>query len=309
MSTNKFGRESGIRNTIAEFVNRYFTAIMLGPALVAIFVVFIYPVLYLIWQSLFRTTLATGGYVQEFVFLDNFRYVLTRGRFVDNLKNSLYYSFGSLTISVCGGLLLALAVNHVKREWLRTSYSTLLLISWASPLVVSALIWRWMFNADLGLINMILTDLGFSEILWLADPTWAMISVTFVDGWVRTPFAMIVFLAGLQAIPQHMYDAAKMDGATSFQAFRNVTIPYLLPSFAIVILINWMFSFRAFGVIWGLTQGGPGNSTHVLATWIYRDGIVNFNLGTGSATSVILVLITLAVAAFVVTKIMVNVEE
>ncbi|MCL7418074.1 MAG: sugar ABC transporter permease, partial [Halalkalicoccus sp.] len=96
---------------------------------------------------------------------------------------------------------------------------------------------------------------------WLSEPRWAMASVTFVDGWVRTPFAMIVFLAGLQAIPQHMYDAAKIDGATTFQTFRNVTIPYLMPSFAIVILINWMFAFRAFGVIWGLTQGGPGNST------------------------------------------------
>ncbi|MCL7418075.1 MAG: sugar ABC transporter permease, partial [Halalkalicoccus sp.] len=160
MATKSFEEGSGLKHTLAEFVNRHFIALMLGPALIAIFIVFIYPVLALIWEALHRTTLATGGYTDVFVGLENFEYVLTQGRFVDNLVNSVLYSVGSLIMSLGLGLLLALAVNHVKRAWLRTAYSTLLLIAWASPLVVSALIWRWMFNADLGLTNMILTDLG-----------------------------------------------------------------------------------------------------------------------------------------------------
>lgn len=309
MSTHSFGDESGLKHALSRFVNDHFIAIMLGPALIAIFLIFIYPVLSLFLEAFHSTSLQGSGFVREFVGLGNFEYILSQGRFVDNLLNSIYYSVGSLILSASLGLLLALAINHIVNERLRNTYSTMLLIAWASPLVVSALIWRWMFNADLGLINMVLTDLGGPQIYWLSDASIAMLSVTFVDAWVRTPFAMIVFLAGLQSIPQHMYDAAKIDGATTYQTFRNVTIPFLMPSFAIVILINWMFSFRAFGIIWGLTQGGPGNSTHVLATWIYRDGIANFNLGTGSATAVILVLITLGVATLIVTQLLTDVEE
>jgi len=136
-----------------------------------------------------------------------------------------------------------------------------------------------------------------------------MVSVIFVDAWVRTPFAMLIILAGLRSIPPYMYDATKIDGATSFQAFRNVTIPYLKPTFAIVILINWMFSFRAFGTVWTMTRGGPGSATRVLAVDIYDRGIAPFNLGSASAVSVILVIITLGVAGVVLTKIIVRVED
>jgi len=301
--------DNRLKASISGFVNDHFIPIMVGPALIAIFIIFLYPIIHLLFQSLHRVTLATGGYQNEFVSFGNFQRVLQSSAFWEYLGNTLLYSFGSLALSVSGGLLFALTINHVERSWLRTVYSTLILISWASPLVVTGLIWGWVLNMEVGLLNMILVDLGLSRIGWLVDPTLAMASVIFVDAWIRTPFATIVLLAGLQSIPQHMYDAAKMDGATTFQTFRNVTLPHLLPSFAIVILINWMFSFRAFSIVWTLTKGGPGSATEVLATHIYRNGIVSFSLGYASAVAVILVLITLAVAAFVVTKIMVDVEE
>lgn len=309
MPTEDYNESDGMRARTTNFVNDHFIAIMVAPAVVSIFVIFIYPVLNLFWISMHEFVLATGGYARNFVFLENFIEILSTSSFWNSFATTLLYAFGSLAISLSAGLVLALAVNHVTSAKLRTLYVTLILTVWASPFVVGAMMWGWILNTELGLLNMIITDLGGSNLPWLADQTLAMVSVIVVDAWIRTPFAMLIILAGLQAIPPHMYDATKIDGATTFQAFRNVTIPYLKPTFAIVVLINWMFAFRAFGVVWTLTRGGPGSATRVLAVDIYDKGVGTFSLGDASAVSVILVTITLGVAAFVFTKVMVRVED
>ncbi|MFC6613932.1 carbohydrate ABC transporter permease [Halopenitus salinus] len=231
--------------------------------------------------------------------------------FWDYFLNTLIYSFGSLAISLGSGLIIALAINHVAHSRLRDAYATVLMFSWAIPLAVVALIWRWMFTGnELGFFNMILMDLGLIEfpIAWLSTPTFAMLAVTLTDAWARMPFAMLVLLAGLQSIPEHMYDAAKVDGATTFQTFRAITVQYLRPYIAIVALINWMFAFRAFAVVFPMTRGGPGVSTTVFSIHIYREGMINFNYGYASAVAVFIIAITLVVATFYVTKVMGDME-
>ena len=191
-------------------------------------------------------------------------------------------------------------------------YSTLLMFSWAIPLAVVALIWKWMFTGnELGFFNMVLLDLGLitSPIAWLASPTFAMLAVILTDAWARMPFAMLLLLAGLQSIPEHMYDAAKVDGATTFQTFRAITIQYLRPYIAIVALINWMFAFRAFAVVFPMTKGGPGTSTTVFSIHFYREGMINFNYGYASAVAVFIIGISLLVSIFYVTKVMGGMEE
>ncbi|MFB6191989.1 MAG: carbohydrate ABC transporter permease [Haloarculaceae archaeon] len=208
------------------------------------------------------------------------------------------YSFGTLLVSVGAGLVIALALNKVTNRWIRDTYSTLILISWAVPLSIVGVTWRWMFNGQLGVINQVLLDLGLlSETYsWLGNPTSAMAVVILADSWSRIPFATIILLAGLQSIPQEMYDAAKVDGATTLQTFRHVTLPYLRPSFFVAGLITWMFAFRAFAIPFSTTGGGPGGATETLAIYIHRFGIQLLDYGFASAVAMFLVAVTFVVA-------------
>lgn len=293
---------------ISQFVNDHIVLMLLGPALVVIAAIFVYPVVYLFRQSLYLTF---PGVPVRFIGLENYAEMLETSAFWRYFRHTLVYSFGSLVLSVGSGLAVALALNHITRQRIQNAYSTVLMFAWAMPLAVVALIWRWIFTGtELGLINRILLDLGVIDqaVAWLASPNLAMLIVTVTDGWARMPFAMIVLLAGLQSIPQHMYDAAKVDGATSFQTFRAITLPFLRPYLAIVALINWMFAFRAFAVIFTMTSGGPGTRTTVFSIYIYRLGMINFNFGLASAVAVFIILITLAVAVFYVHRILGGVQ-
>jgi multiple sugar transport system permease protein len=158
---------------------------------------------------------------------------------------------------------------------------------------------------------MLLMDAGIidSSVGWLGYQTFAKIAVIIVDAWVRIPFAMIVFLAGLQSIPNHMYEAVEIDGGTVFTKFRHVTLPYLRPYFGLVILITWMFAFRAFAFVFTMTGGGPGQATRVLAIEIHNVGIRLGDYGYAAALSLFLVLITLILGAVYITVFLRGVDE
>ena len=300
----------GLRGQVSDFVNDHILLVLLGPGLLVIGAIFVYPVLWMFYQSLFFT--APG--IPEPVFrpMYNYEKMFTSATFWKYFRQTLFYSFGSLVVSFSSGMVVALALNHVRKQWIRNTYSTIILFSWALPLAVVALTWKWiLLGSEFGLANMILNDLGLVQgnISWLSNKHLALPIVTLVDAWIRMPFAMIVFLAGLQAIPQHMYDAAKVDGATTFQMFRNITLPYLRPYMAIVGLISWMFAFRAFSIIYPMTQGGPGVRTTTLAIFIYREGMVKLDFGYGSAIAAFLVGITVVLATFYVTVVLKRIEE
>lgn len=306
-TSDRFG--SSIGGRIHRFVNDHTLAFMLGPALVVIVAIFIYPVLFLFYQSLILTV---PGLPSQFAGLENYMTMLQSGRFWTFLEQTLIYSTGSLIITVVSGLTIALGINQVSRKWLRNTYSTLLMLAWAIPIAVVALIWRQiLLGTEFGALNMLLMNLGLvsSPISLLANPDLALIIVLLVDAWARMPFAMVVFLAGLQSIPQHLYDAAYVDGATTFQTFRAVTLPRLRPYFAIVGLITWMFAFRAFAIIFPMTNGGPGSRTTVLSIHIYRKGMVNLNFGYAAAVAVFLVLVTVVVAIGYVTQIIGSIDQ
>jgi multiple sugar transport system permease protein len=168
-----------------------------------------------------------------------------------------------------------------------------------------------MFNGELGVVNKVLIDLGLlaEGFSWLSSSATAMVVVILADSWSRIPFAAVVLLAGLQSIPQEMYDAAKVDGATTLQTFRNVTLPYLRPSFFVAGLITWMFAFRAFAIPFSTTGGGPGGATETLAIYIHRFGIQLLDYGFASAVAVFLVAVTLLVATGYVYFILEQMEE
>ncbi|WP_254546846.1 carbohydrate ABC transporter permease [Halomarina pelagica] len=298
-----------VRGRISRFVNDHILLVLLGPGLLVIAAIFVYPVVWMFYQSLFLTA---PGLQPRFAPLYNYTKMFTSPRFWDFFSNTVYYSFGSLLVSFTTGMVLALAINHVRKKWLRNSYATIILFSWALPIAVVALMWKWILvGGPYGLLNMILLDLGLIDesIAWLSNKRLALPIVTLVDAWLRMPFAMVVFLAGLQAIPQHMYDAARVDGATTFQQFRHITLPYLRPYMAIVGLISWMFAFRAFAIIFPMTHGGPGVRTTTLAIMIYREGMVKLDFGYGSAIAAFLVMVTVVLATFYVTVVLKRIEE
>ena len=307
--TEPDGAYEEARARVSRVVNDHILLVLLGPALLVITGIFIYPVVQLITQSFYLTI---PGVPARFVGLENYTEMFSRPEFWTYFQHTLVYSFGSLVVSLGSGLAVSLAINHITNQRLRNTYSTVLMFAWAIPLAVVALIWKWIFTGnELGFLNMVLMDLGLiaQPYGWLAHQNLAMLLVTLTDAWARMPFAMIVLLAGLQSIPQHMYDAAKVDGATTFQTFRAITLPYLRPYIAIVALINWMFAFRAFAIIFPMTNGGPGTRTTVFSIYIYRTGMVNFNYGFASAIAVFIILISLVVAIIYVTKIMGGVQD
>ena len=308
MATERIhGIDEGVRGRFSQWVNDHIRIALLGPSLVALFVVFIYPVVLLVWLSMQNTR----GFDQSFEPLYNYARMFSDPTFWSSFQTTLIYSFGSLFITVFAGLVVALALNNVTRQRVRDAYSTLILLSWAVPLSIVGVTWRWMFNGQLGVVNKVLLDLGVLESTysWLGNGPTAMAIVILADSWSRIPFATIVLLAGLQSIPQDMYDAAKTDGATTWQTFRHVTLPYLRPSFFVAGLITWMFAFRAFAIPFTTTGGGPGSETEVLSIYIRRFGIQLVDYGFASAVSVFLVAITLIVAAVYVVYILERMEE
>jgi multiple sugar transport system permease protein len=297
----------GLTGRLSDWVNDHIRIALLGPSLVALLLVFIYPVVMLLWLSLQNT----AGFGSSFEPTHNYTAFFTDPTFWNAVEKTLIYSVGSLAVSVAAGLVIALALNKLVNQRIRNTYSTLILISWAVPLSIVGVTWRWMFNGQLGVVNKVLVDLGIlgAGYSWLANGTSAMIVVILADSWSRIPFAAVVLLAGLQSIPQEMYDAAKIDGATAFQTFRNVTLPYLRPSFFVAGLITWMFAFRAFAIPFSTTGGGPAGSTETLAVYIHRFGVQLLDQGFASAVSLILVSVTLVVAAGYVYFILEQMEE
>lgn len=297
----------GVTGTISDWVNDHIRTVLLGPSLIALLLVFIYPAVMLLWLSLQNTR----GIGETFEPAYNYGRIFTDPTFWNAVEKTLIYSFGSLFFSISVGLVVALALNKVANQRVRNSYSTLILISWAVPLSIVGVTWRWMFNGQLGVVNKVLIDLGIlnNAYSWLGNSISAMVVVILADSWSRIPFVTVVLLAGLQSIPQEMYDAAKIDGATTFQTFWNVTLPYLRPSFFVAGLITWMFAFRAFAIPFSTTGGGPGGSTETLAIYIHRFGIQLLDYGFASAVSVFLVSVTLMVAAGYVYFILEQMEE
>ena len=301
-----FGRT---KRRVSQFANDHVRLVLLGPALLSLILIFVYPVAYLVWSSLHRTL--AFGVGTEFAPMANYVQMVEDPAFWSGVEKTLTYSFGSFAVSMVAGLVVALALNKVVRKRLRDTYTTLILLSWAVPLSIVGVTWRWMFNGQLGVVNKLLLDLGVLSqgFSWLANSQTAMAVVVMADAWSRIPFTTIIILAGLQSIPQEMYDAAKVDGATTFQTFRHVTLPYLRPSFFVAGLITWMFAFRAFAIPFSTTGGGPAGATEVLAIYIHRFGIELFDYGFASAVSMFLVVVSLIVAGIYVNVVLEQISE
>jgi multiple sugar transport system permease protein len=233
---------------------------------------------------------------RPFVGLTNYVDAVADPRFRGALGHTLFFAASSVTLELVIGLWLALALNRAFRG--RGLVRAAVLIPWAIPTVVSALLWRFMFEGQTGIVNAALMDAGLihEPIVWFIQANTAWVPVILADVWKTTPFVALLLLAGLQNIDSSLYEAARIDGASAWRQFRHVTLPLLKPAILVALIFRTLDAFRVFDLVYALTGGGPGTSTEPIALYTFNALLQNLQFGYGSALSVIVFLITFALA-------------
>jgi ABC-type sugar transport system permease subunit len=250
------------------------------------------PLLPALWLSFHHKLLGTDD--AAWIGLQNYATLLGDAAFWQATTNTFVFTGGSTTCKLVIGLAIALVLNEALP--LRGLWRSIVMLPYAMPSLVSVLVWKWMYNDIAGVLDYVVTESRLSPgpILWLGDPIVAMPAVIAVNVWRGFPFFVITILAGLQTVPQELYDAARVDGAGVWVRFRQVTLPGIFPVVAVTTIFSAILTFNDFSLIWILTQGGPGNATNVLPTLTYKIAIPGLELGKGVAVSVLMLPVLLA---------------
>ncbi len=274
----------------AAFRERLSRYSLVGPAVLFVGGVALMPVLYTFWLG-FRRQLPIFG-VSRFAGLENYRFLLADARFWNALAHTAYFVLLSVSLELSLGLAIALLLNQSFPG--RGLARALVFVPWAVPSVMAARFWEWIYNSDYGVLNYVLG----TRINWLGDPRWALHAAILADVWKTTPFVVLLLLAGLQVIPEDLYRAARIDGAGSWQLFRHITLPLLLPVILLALLFRTMDAARVFDLIFVLTGGGPANQTETLVVYAYKLLYRTLQFGYGSAVAVatFLFVLTLSLA-------------
>jgi multiple sugar transport system permease protein len=271
--------------------NQRLALILIAPAAILISVVLFYPILHGVWMSLYDIPLL--GPPPRFVGLSNFATLLVREDFQHAFRVTLGYTAGTVVTAFGIGFLVAILLNAA--IFARPIARTLLLLPWAIPEVVAVLVFAWMLDYQFGVLNYLLSLTGHfpPKIGWLLSPDLAPYAVMAVTAWKDYPLASVMILAGLQGIPLELYEAARVDGATSFQEFRHITVPGLRPISAVVFLLLTLYSFKRVALIYIMTAGGPSRSTETLSVLTYLEGFKFFRMGSAAAIGVAMLAVTL----------------
>lgn len=223
--------------------------------------------------------------------LEQYAKLLHDGAFWTSVGNTLYFTVGSVPPKLALALLLALALN--RKMHARNLYRTMYFLPVVSMLVAVALVWSWLYNPQDGLINYALALVHLPQPAWLASTRWAMPAVILMSIWKTVGYDMILYLAGLQSIPEHLYEAAKIDGANRWNLFQHITFPLITPTTFFVLVVSVIGSFQVFDQAYIMTQGGPGYTTTTLVYYIYNNAFQWFHMGYASAQAWILLILVL----------------
>jgi multiple sugar transport system permease protein len=272
--------------------NRCWVLFFLAPSAVPLLLFTAVPMISSIWVSLHDWNLISA---MTWIGLDNYSDLLTDDQTRDVFLHTLLYCAGYLPLVYVGGLGLALALNQrmPARSFFRAAYFLPVVTSW----VVVALVWKWLLNPSNGLVNTILGTLGLPEPGWWTDPTWALPAVIFSSAWKDLGFVMVIMLAGLQAIPGDVVEAATVDGAGPWQRFWRITLPLLSPSTFFVVVISLINGFQVFDQVYVMTGGGPQGASQVVVGQVYDLTFRYGRAGEASALSWILFAVILLITA------------
>lgn len=266
------------------------------PALVTILLIALFPLLWTAWESLHVHDLRMPWRGRPFVGAANYMEAMGDPRFWAAMGHTLFFTVASVGLELVLGLVLALALNRAYRG--RGLVRAAVLVPWAIPTVVGALLWRFMFESEAGIVNAVLMDAGLMTrpFVWFIHQAAAWVPVVLADVWKTTPFVALLLLAGLQNIDASLYEAARIDGATAWQQFRHVTLPLLRPAVLVALIFRTLDAFRVFDLIYVMTGGGPGTATEPIALYTFSSLLQNLRFGYGSALSVIIFLVTFGLA-------------
>ena len=265
----------------------------IGPALLALVALVVYPLLYGVYISFFKTNLANKW---DFVGLKNYISVFSDGVFVKQLGVTLKFTAIVVLAHFIIGIFLAMLLNQSRPGI--TLFHTILVLPWLMPEVVIALIFKWIMNPLYGLLNYGMQLLGLSEggVSWLGDTQYAFISVVLVCIWKGYPLVMVNALAALQSVSTDIYEAAKVDGANKIQTFFRIILPSIKPVLATTLILDTVWWFKHYTIVYLMTKGGPGSDTSIVSIEIYKQAFDYFNFGKAASMSVVVFFVCLIIS-------------
>jgi ABC-type sugar transport system permease subunit len=275
--------------------------LLVAPVVILLLLVTAYPLIYNLWNSFHFVNLSFGGLPHKFVGGQDYTKMFTSSAWLAALERTLAFTVVSVVLDTIAatGLALMLHRNFRGRGVLRAA----VLIPWAVPTVVSAMLWKSMFDPRSGFVDYFLGAVhpSWASLTWLSASVWRSWSVIFIaDAWKNVPFIAIILLAGLQVIPTDIYEAARIDGAGTVETFWRLTLPLLKPALMVAVIFRTLQALLVFDVIFIMTGGGPGNSTQTLSFLNYQTFITNLDFGYGGAISVTLVVMALIISYVIV---------
>ena len=261
--------------------------LMLAPYLLMFVLFLVYPSLHGLYLSF--TDAQLGSREIAWIGIENYTWVLTDPLFAKVVLNTLIFVVESTPLLIVIPLALAVALNRGLpfQGVLRGAF----FVPFTLSVSVIGITWWWLLEPGFGLLNSVLRDLGASPPAWLTSPGWAMLGVVIATVWWTAGYNLVLFLAGLQAIPASLYEAARIDGANAWREFRHITLPLLRPTMLLVVVIQVIASFQVFGQVFVMTQGGPGDGTRTVIQYVYESAFVNRRMAEGSAAAWILFVI------------------
>ncbi|TAJ90123.1 MAG: sugar ABC transporter permease [Reyranella sp.] len=271
--------------------------LMTLPLIILILVLVAYPAGFAVYISMLNRGMT------KFVGLGNFEFLLGRHTFWMVVYQSCLFTFSAVFFKVIIGFVIAHFVHNIPTKGQR-KWRGMLLVPWVIPPAMSTLAWRWLFDPSYSAFNWILEHLGLDRIYWLGETGWARFSVILVNVWFGAPFFMIMYLASLKSVPEQLYEAASIDGATWWQRTRYVTLPMMRNIIAITVLSSVIGTFASFNIVAVLTNGGPLGTTQVFATYAFGVGILGGNLPLGASVSLFMVPILAVAAIFILRGVM-----
>ena len=269
---------------------------LLAPAMAVFLAITGFPLVYNLWNSVHEVDLADPS-ASEFVGADNYTALFTDPEFLAALARTTAYTVVSVAVQTAIALGVALVLHQKFRG--RGFVRAAVLIPWAVPTVVSAMIWKNIFDPRTGFLNYVLGALHLpgADATWLAGPWTAWLAIFAADAWKTVPFTAVILLAGLQVIPDDIYEAGRVDGANAWQRFLHLTLPMLVPALMVVLIFRTLSAFLIFDVVFIMTGGGPGETTETITYLNWKAFLVDLDFGAGAAISIVLVVLALLISA------------
>lgn len=264
--------------------------VLLAPILLVMLLLTAWPLLRTIWLSFTDAALIGSGETPAWIGLENYLYALSDPDFRASIWRTLYFTLVSVTVEGIIGVLVALLLNQkfIGRNVLRV----LVILPWALPTIVNAMMWRLNFNPDYGSINALLSQLGIIDGYrsWLGSPEAALNAVMFADIWKNYPLVTLLVLAALQSIPEDLFEAARLDGASAWRRFRAITFPAIVAPLGVALVLRTIDAFKIFDIIYVMTRGGPVDSTKTLSFFVYQESFSYLRAGSGAAYAILMTL-------------------